>query len=418
MFGKKKTPDPLDISTVAGAGTRSVNNVPLYIGGVVVACFLVIIGSVMYDRSQDPMYSSAETEKPSANSVKFANEMTADWSGKGIIAPKEEIKVVETPPPPPVAPVAEMPPLPELPAPVVDPYHNERDQLRSARIRAYQTALNSQTKVNTTVPQTTQQKIAANQQQLASLGDPTNAYQAKLAAISSNSESAAQSGSGATGTTETMTELGQTTSRTSWTMPNSVEQHAPFTLQAGFVMPAIMISGITSNLAGQVMAQVSQDIYDSPSGQHLLIPKGTRLIGTYSNDVSYGQERILMAWQRLVFPHGATLDIQTMPGADGAGNAGFSDEVNNHYLRIFGSAILLSGIIAGVTLSQDTSDDDDTDSTSSALSESLGQNLGSTMAAMVQKNMSIAPTLHIRPGYRFNVMVTKDINFNAPYRGL
>ncbi len=417
MFGKKKTADPLDISTVAGAGagTRTVNNVPLCIGGAALACFLGIVGYVMNERAQSSTYSSEEkTEKPSANAVKFADEMTADWDKKGIIAPKGE--EVETPPPPPIVAEVEIPPLPDLPdmrPPVVDPYFNEREQLRTMRMQAYQKALNSQTNVGATMPpsQNIDQKIASSQQQLAILGDPASAYQAKLAAISSNTVEAPSQPSG---TTE-MTAQG-TNARTSWTMPNSVEQHAPFTLQAGFVMPAIMISGITSNLAGQVMAQVSQDIYDSPSGQHLLIPKGTRLIGTYSNDVSYGQERVLMAWQRLVFPHGATLDIQSMPGADGAGNAGFNDEIDNHYFRIFGSAVLLSGIVAGVSLSQDNHDDEE--GVESTLSESLGQNLGTTMAEMVRRNMDIAPTLHIRPGYRFNVMVTKDINFGTPYRGI
>lgn len=123
-----------------------------------------------------------------------------------------------------------------------------------------------------------------------------------------------------------------------------------------------------------------------------------------------------MAWQRLLFPDGRTLDIQAMPGADNAGNAGFSDEINNHYFRTFSSAFLLSGVIAAVSMSQDSGEDSGNQQRASdALSESLGQTLGTTMAEMIRKNLNIAPTLHIRPGYRFNIMVTKDINFPGAY---
>ena len=106
-----------------------------------------------------------------------------------------------------------------------------------------------------------------------------------------------------------------------------------------------------------------------------------------------------------------------MPGADQAGYSGFKDKVDNHYIRIFGSAILLSGVIAGVSLSQDDDNNDsDNQRASDALSEALGQTLGQAMAEMLRKNINIAPTLQIRPGYRFNVMVTKDLKLPGAYR--
>jgi len=126
-----------------------------------------------------------------------------------------------------------------------------------------------------------------------------------------------------------------------------------FELRAGFIIPATMISGINSDLPGQLMAQVSQNVFDTATGRHLLVPQGTRLVGSYSSDVIYGQSRILIAWQRLVFPDGRALDLGSMPGADNAGYSGFNDKVNNHYLRLFGNALLMSGITAGVSLSQD-----------------------------------------------------------------
>jgi type IV secretion system protein VirB10 len=177
-----------------------------------------------------------------------------------------------------------------------------------------------------------------------------------------------------------------------------------------------MISGINSDLPGQVMAQVAQDVYDTPSGHYLLIPQGSRLVGSYSSDVAYGQSRMLIAWQRIVFPDGKAMDIGSMPGADSAGYTGFKDRVNNHYLRVFSSAFLMSAVVAGITLSQDDGSRSDSQRASDALSEAVGQQLGQVTAQMIAKNLNIAPTLEIRPGYRFNVIATKDLTFRKPFQ--
>jgi type IV secretory pathway VirB10-like protein len=119
-----------------------------------------------------------------------------------------------------------------------------------------------------------------------------------------------------------------------------------------------------------------------------------------------------------VFPDGKTLDIGAMPGSDEAGYAGLTDQVNNHYLRLFGSAILMSGITAGVAFSQENNSNNNINAqpnASSALSEALGQQLGSVTAQMISKNLNISPTLEIRPGFRFNVMCIKDLVLTKPY---
>ena len=166
------------------------------------------------------------------------------------------------------------------------------------------------------------------------------------------------------------------------------------------------------------MAQVSQDVFDTPTGKWKLIPQGSRLVGRYSSDVAYGQSRVLIAWQRIVFPDGKAMDIGSMPGADSAGYAGFNDQVNNHYFRLFASAFLMSGVTAGITMSQnqDQQNNGNRQTASGALSEALGQQLGLVTAQLISKNMNIAPTLEIRPGYRFNVIVTKDMTFSKPYQ--
>ncbi len=191
----------------------------------------------------------------------------------------------------------------------------------------------------------------------------------------------------------------------------------PYSLFPGFVIPAVLISGINSELSGQIMAQVSQDIYDTPVGKHRLIPQGARLVGSYSNDVVFGQRRVLVAWQRIIFPNGKTMDIGAMPGSDALGQSGFNDQVNNHYFRIFGSALLMSAVIAGAAYSQrDSGGAFGRQNAGSILSQSLGQQLGQATARLLNKNLNIAPTLQIRAGFRFNVVVTKDMVFTKPYQ--
>ena len=199
-----------------------------------------------------------------------------------------------------------------------------------------------------------------------------------------------------------------------WDRPRS-----PYELRAGSVIPALALTAIRSELPGQVMAQVASDVYDTATGQHRVIPQGTRLIGRYASDVMYGQKTLFVAWQRMVRPDGAALDLGSMPAAQASGATGLSDEVDNHYLRLFGSALLLSGVTAGITYSTTPSQSTNASAATQpsgreTLSEALGQQLGQVTAQLLVKNMNVSPTLEIRPGYRFVVLVTKDIDFTPP----
>jgi type IV secretion system protein VirB10 len=113
-----------------------------------------------------------------------------------------------------------------------------------------------------------------------------------------------------------------------------------------------MLTGIDSELPGTITAQVRQTVCDSLNPAVVLIPQGTRIIGEYSSEVAYGQSRVLVAWNRLIFPNGAMMDLKGMSGTDGEGQAGFHDRVDNHYMRIFGSAVLMSLLGVGAQLSQ------------------------------------------------------------------
>lgn len=188
-----------------------------------------------------------------------------------------------------------------------------------------------------------------------------------------------------------------------------------FEIKAGAIIPAILISGINSDLPGPITAQVRENIYDSTTGRYLLVPQGARLQGIYDSKIVYGQKRLLIAWQRMIFPNGQSLNLSGMPGTDVRGYAGFTDQVNNHYQRVFSSALLMSVIGAGLQLSQpQLSGDNNTLSVNQLLAQNAGINLSQTSDQLLRKNLNIKPTLEVRPGYLFNISVVKDIIFPGP----
>lgn len=193
---------------------------------------------------------------------------------------------------------------------------------------------------------------------------------------------------------------------------------SPYEIVAGSILPAVLITQANSDLPGLLTAQVRENVYDSVTGRELLIPQGTRIVGVYDSQVTFGQERLLVAWQRLIFPDGSKLNLGSMPGVDLAGAAGFHDRVNRHTWRIWSNALLLSVMSAGLQLSQerDTGDEGNRgDDVRSTLSAGLGQSLGEVVTDTLERNLNIQPRLEIRPGYRFNVWVQRDLVLPGPY---
>lgn len=191
----------------------------------------------------------------------------------------------------------------------------------------------------------------------------------------------------------------------------------PTELKAGAVIPAVMIGGINSDLPGQIIAQVRQDVFDTASGRTKLIPQGSRLVGRYDSQVAFGQSRVLVVWDRVIFPDGSSLSLAGMPGTDGAGYAGFGDKVNNHTVRTFGAAILVSLVSAAAQLSQPDTRSNTGNSLTASNQEiaaaALGQQINQFGMSVAQKHLNVQPTLIIRPGYRFAVMVTRDLPLSA-----
>lgn len=191
-----------------------------------------------------------------------------------------------------------------------------------------------------------------------------------------------------------------------------------YEIKAGWQIPVALEGGINTDLPGQVRARVRENVYDTAEGNYLLIPQGTLAIGSYDSQIAVGQSRILVAWQRLIFPDGTSMMLEGMPGADQAGNAGLTGDVNNHYTRIFGSALLMSMISAGVQLSQPQTSTGNGQAPTSGqvIAGAVGQQLGQVSTAMIQRQMQVQPTITQEPGYRFVIQVTKDILFPSAYR--
>jgi type IV secretory pathway VirB10-like protein len=215
--------------------------------------------------------------------------------------------------------------------------------------------------------------------------------------------------------------------------PN-VTLHPPasrYTVMTGSIIPAVLVSGVNSDLSGgPVLAQVSENVFDSATGKSLLIPQGSRLVGIYGNASSSGQQRVRIAFQRLIFPDTSSMDLPQMPGSDQGGYAGFSDQVNNHYAATVGTAALMSLISAGQMVGQMAAfggggtygpngyyqPNQWAMAGETAGAAGSGQ-LGGLGQQMVGQGMNRPPTLEIRPGYEFNVMVTEDLDFPGPFKG-
>ncbi len=187
---------------------------------------------------------------------------------------------------------------------------------------------------------------------------------------------------------------------------------SPYVLQAGAVIPAALVTGIRSDLPGQITAQVTQNVYDSPSGRYLLLPQGTRLIGEYDNGVGFGQRRVLLVWNRLILPNGHSIVLERLPGADGGGYAGLEDGVDHHWWDLAKAAALSSLLNIGAELAID-----DSNEIAAAIRDGAQDTIGDAGEEIVRRQIARAPTLTISPGFPVRVIVTRDLILE-PQRGL
>lgn len=192
--------------------------------------------------------------------------------------------------------------------------------------------------------------------------------------------------------------------------PHALQTPAsPYQVMAGSVISASLITGINSDLPGLVVAQVTENVYDTVTGSALLIPQGSRLIGTYDSVVAFGQSRALLVWQRIVMPDGSSMHIDNLPATDAAGYAGLEDEVDYHTWRLLKGIAMATLLGVGTELSLGTDESD----LVRAIRQSTQQNVAQAGQRITEKNLNIQPTITIRPGWPLKVIVQRDIVLRA-----
>ena len=187
---------------------------------------------------------------------------------------------------------------------------------------------------------------------------------------------------------------------------------SPYQIMAGTVIAAALVTGLNSDLPGEVIAQVTGNVYDSVSGRTLLVPQGSRLLGRYDAVVAFGQSRALVVWRRIILPDGSSVEIDNLPATDAAGYAGLEDEVDFHTWRLIKGIALATLLGVGTELTFGSDEDD----LIRALRQSSQESTNQAGQRLVEKNLDIQPTITVRPGWPLRVIVTKDLVLR-PYRG-
>ena len=188
--------------------------------------------------------------------------------------------------------------------------------------------------------------------------------------------------------------------------PDRVQEKAsPYVVQAGTVIPAALITGIKSDLPGTITAQVTEQVYDTPTGKQLLIPQGARLIGQYDSQVAFGQSRVLLVWNRIIMPNGTSIVLERQPGADAEGYSGLEDDVDYHWGQLFKTAILSTLLGVGTEIGASNNENE----IARAIRQS-GQDTASDVGRqLIRRQLNIQPTLTIRPGFPVRVIVNRDL---------
>ena len=363
---------PVDIS-VAGPAVRRVNQRPLLLAILLGVLLVSLIGWRLLDRGKEPD-SAAQgmaTEQGSRGGVKAA-----------VLALAEQ-QVGETTLPAP--PLAEPVPAPQVLFPdlrerqIQQADAERRRQMEASKLELLLSALTAPTAVGITVNDIVHRDATAPV--TTALPTPANARIAPPPPAVAGEVPPPQSG-----------------------LP------ADRILRAGSVIPAVLLTGIDSELSAQVIAQVGVPVYDTETGSRVLIPPGARLIGSYRNSTVLGQERLAVDWQTLQRPSGEAIVLDAMPSVDGVGYAGLSDQIDRRYWRTFGNATLLGLISAGFQHSTADTRELNT-SASERTADAIGRQWNEMTGEMVRSQLAVGPRIRVRPGYRFNVMVTRDLVF-------
>jgi type IV secretion system protein TrbI len=180
---------------------------------------------------------------------------------------------------------------------------------------------------------------------------------------------------------------------------------SPDVVLAGSIIPAALITGLRSDLPGEITAQVTQDVFDTPTGKILLVPQGAKLVGQYDAQITFGQSRALLVWNRLILPNGKSIILERQPGTDTEGYAGLEDEVDNHWGMLFEAAVLSTVLSVG----SEAGTSDSENNLAQAIRQGASQSFNQTGEQIVGRSLDVQPTITIRPGFPVNVLVTHDL---------
>ncbi len=402
------SPDFLGQAPSQGQSVPRLNRVPLLIAGILL---LLIIGAITYTYQMRLASLREEGRRTAAEpSAATPSEVFKDAPDGGMILARKG----EHGPPPPVKAEPEKPAL-TPPGPDPEALARERERQARERLEAARVASALQAlKAPTTVKHA---KFVAGRGGTRPRADAAPSSDGHLRA----SYAAAMRRRMLMGE-EGKEDVNRAAEKAAWLkdrQPQKADKHylpegrvgprSPYELKAGTVIPAIMVGGINSDLPGQILAQVRENVYDTATGRHILIPQGAKLVGTYDNAITTGQERVLVAWTRIIYPDASSIDLGKMPGADSAGLAGLKDRVDNHFWKAFGNALLMSVFSAGVQISQGGgSSSTNGMNAQQSIAAGLGQQLGQLGQEMARRNVKVQPTIEIRPGLHFTVMATRD----------
>lgn len=190
-----------------------------------------------------------------------------------------------------------------------------------------------------------------------------------------------------------------------------------YEIRAGWEIQAVLEQSLNSDLPGELKALITANVYDTATGMCLLIPQGSRLIGRYDSRISYGQDGVEVAWNRIIYPDASSINLDGMVGLDSHGNAGLRDKVDHHYKRLIGFSALTSMFTAVFAASQRANQNVLAYPTpGQAASQAVGQELSQTGAQITRRNLNVQPTIKVPIGYKFTVRVNRDILFDAPYQ--
>lgn len=192
-----------------------------------------------------------------------------------------------------------------------------------------------------------------------------------------------------------------------------------YEIKAGWDIPAILEQAMNSDLPGDIKALVRENVYDTATGKYVLIPQGSRLVGAYDSRIGYGQDGVQVTWNRIIFPDASSINLEGMAGQDAKGNTGLRYDVDNHYKRLIGMAVLTSAFSAAFQLSQTRRGTVFTYPSPGEIAGSAAAgNLSQIGAEVTRRNLNIQPTVKVPIGYRFNVRVNRDLLFESPYRAM